>query len=124
MKQKTVELAVVRRARRIAWGTWVVTVLATALGVALLLANRMTAVPISAIGYNGFWSFSALTFTSLAFASVGHCCIGETRERDRLAPLRHWNSRGRGVRRLSVRDLRPPDGSGITAAARAWRVAV
>ena len=70
MKLRRVELAEAR-ARRIARGTWAVTFLAAALGVSLLLANRMTVVPVSATGYNGSWSFAALAFTCLAFASVG-----------------------------------------------------
>jgi len=60
-----------KRTRRLAWAVWGVTLLGTALGVSLLVANRTTAVPVSPIGYNGFWSFAALTFTGLAFASVG-----------------------------------------------------
>jgi hypothetical protein len=60
-----------RRTRRIAWATWAATLLGTAIGASLLVANRTTAVPVSPIGYNGFWSFAALTFTGLAFASVG-----------------------------------------------------
>jgi hypothetical protein len=58
-------------AGRVAWAVWSVTLLCAAIGVSLLVANRTTAVPISPIGYNGFWSFVALTFTALAFASVG-----------------------------------------------------
>lgn len=60
-----------RRTRRIAWATWAVTLLGTAIGTSLLVANRTTAVPVSPIGYNGFWSFAALTFVGLSFASVG-----------------------------------------------------
>lgn len=43
-----------RRTRRIAWATWAVTLLGTAIGTSLLVANRTTAVPVSPIGYNGF----------------------------------------------------------------------
>jgi hypothetical protein len=59
------------RTRRLAWATWAVTLLGTAIGASLLVANRTTAVPASPLGYNGSWSFAALTFTALAFASVG-----------------------------------------------------
>lgn len=60
-----------KSARRLAWAIWALTLVGTAVGVSLLVANRTTAVPVSPMGYNGFWSFSALTFTGLAFASVG-----------------------------------------------------
>ncbi len=59
------------RARRVAWAIWAVTLLGTALGVTLIVVNRTTAVPPSQIGYNGSWSFAALAFIALAFASVG-----------------------------------------------------
>ena len=51
--------------------TSAVTLLGNAIGVSLLVANRATAVPVNATGYNGFWSFAAVVFTGLAFASVG-----------------------------------------------------
>jgi hypothetical protein len=60
-----------RYARRIAWATWAVTLLGNAIALSLLLANRTTAVPVSPLGYNGFWSFAAVTFVAFAFASVG-----------------------------------------------------
>lgn len=60
-----------RRTRRLAWATWAATLLGIAIGASLLVANRTTAVPVSPIGYNGFWSFAALTFVGLSFASVG-----------------------------------------------------
>lgn len=60
-----------RRTRRIAWATWALTLLGNAIAFSLLLANRTTAVPVSPLGYNGFWSFASLPFVALAFASVG-----------------------------------------------------
>ena len=58
-------------ARRLAATMWTVTLLGVGIGVTLLVANRTTAVPVSPIGYNGSWSFAALTFTAFVFASVG-----------------------------------------------------
>jgi len=60
-----------RRTAILAWTTWTVALVGTAAGMALLVANRTTAVPVSPIGYNGFWGFGALSFVALAFASVG-----------------------------------------------------
>jgi hypothetical protein len=60
-----------RLTRRLARATWAFTLLGTAIGVSLLVVNRTTVVPLSPIGYIGFWSFASVTFVALAFASVG-----------------------------------------------------
>lgn len=56
---------------RLGWVIWAITLVLDVVGVSLLIANRATPVPVSPIGYHGFWSFLSLAFTAFAYASVG-----------------------------------------------------
>lgn len=56
---------------RLGWTIWAITLVLDVVGVSLLIANRATPVPVSPIGYHGFWSFLSLAFAALAYASVG-----------------------------------------------------
>src|SRR5678816_1301257 len=60
-----------RGSARLATTIWASTLVLDVIGVSLLIANRATPVPASPIGYHGLWSFLALAFTAVAYASVG-----------------------------------------------------
>jgi len=61
----------VTQAALLGWAIWAITLVLDVVGVSLLVANQATPVPVSPIGYHGFWSFLSLAFTTFAYASVG-----------------------------------------------------
>ncbi len=56
---------------RLGWAICAVTLVLDVVGVSLLVANQATAVPVSPIGFHGFWSFLPLAFTTFTYVSVG-----------------------------------------------------